>query len=60
MTATGPSSSSHPTADQWGDLQSRLGPRVTSTVIEDASHALFPEQPTAVARAVIGYLRTLT
>jgi hypothetical protein len=46
--------------DQWGDLQSRLGPRVASTVIEDTSHALFPEQPTAVARAVIGYLRTLT
>jgi pimeloyl-ACP methyl ester carboxylesterase len=46
--------------DQRHDLQSRLGPRATSTVIEDASHALFPEQPTAVARAVIGYLRTPT
>lgn len=46
--------------DQRRDLQSRLGPRATSTVIEDASHALFPEQLTAVARAVIGYLRTPT
>jgi pimeloyl-ACP methyl ester carboxylesterase len=46
--------------DQWGNLRSELGPRVTSTVIEDASHALFPEQPAAVASAVIGYLRTLT
>jgi pimeloyl-ACP methyl ester carboxylesterase len=45
----------HP-KDQWDDLSSRLGPRVTSTVIENASHALFPEQPDAVAGAVIGYL----
>ncbi len=48
----------HP-RDQWGDLRSQLGPRVASTVIEDASHALFPEQSAAVAGAVIGYLRTL-
>jgi pimeloyl-ACP methyl ester carboxylesterase len=48
----------HP-ADQWGDLRARLGSRVTSTVIEDASHALFPEQPAAVASAVISYLRDL-
>jgi pimeloyl-ACP methyl ester carboxylesterase len=45
--------------NQWGDLRSRLGSRVTSTVIEDASHAMFPEQPTAVAGAVIDYLLTL-
>jgi pimeloyl-ACP methyl ester carboxylesterase len=44
---------------QWGLLRSELGPRVTSTVIEDASHALFPEQPAAVAAAVTGYLKTL-
>ena len=48
----------HP-GDQWGDLKSRFGPRVTSTVIADASHALFPEQRAAVASAVISYLRTL-
>ena len=46
--------------DQWGLLRSELGPRVTSTVIADASHALFPEQPAAVAAAVTGYLRALT
>jgi pimeloyl-ACP methyl ester carboxylesterase len=46
--------------DQWGELRSAFGPRVTATVIEDASHALFPEQPAAVAGAVIDYLRTLT
>ena len=47
----------HP-KDQWGDLRSRIGTRVTSTVIGNASHALFPEQPDAVAAAVLGYLET--
>jgi pimeloyl-ACP methyl ester carboxylesterase len=42
--------------EQWRDLRAQFGSRVTSTVIEDASHALFPEQPAAVASAVIGYL----
>ncbi len=46
----------HP-KEQWGLLRSELGSRVTSTVIKDASHALFPEQPAAVAGAVLGYLR---
>ncbi len=46
----------HP-REQWGLLRSELGSRVTSTVIKDASHALFPEQPAAVAAAVLGYLR---
>ncbi|WP_406813961.1 hypothetical protein [Mycobacterium sp. M23085] len=45
--------------DEWTELRTRLGARVASTVIKDASHALFPEQPAAVAAAVIGYLRTL-
>jgi len=31
---------------------------VTSTVIGNASHALFPEQPDAVAAAVLRYLKT--
>jgi pimeloyl-ACP methyl ester carboxylesterase len=44
---------------QWPDLRNELGSRVTTTVIEDASHALFPEQPGAVARAITGYLKTL-
>jgi pimeloyl-ACP methyl ester carboxylesterase len=49
----------HP-KDQWEDLRTQLGPRVTSAVIKDASHALFPEQPDAVADTVINYLATLT
>jgi pimeloyl-ACP methyl ester carboxylesterase len=44
---------------EWADLRSELGSRVTTTVIEDASHALFPEQPAAVAQAVISYLKKL-
>ena len=44
---------------QWGDLRNELGARVTSTVIENASHALFPEQPGAVADAAIEFLLTL-
>jgi pimeloyl-ACP methyl ester carboxylesterase len=41
---------------EWGDLRDRYGTRVTTTVIADASHALFPEQPTAVADAITSYL----
>lgn len=33
--------------------------RVTTTVIPNAGHALLPEQPEAVARAVLGYLERL-
>lgn len=43
---------------QWGDLRAQLGSRVTTTVIDDASHALFPEQPDAVASTVTSYLRS--
>jgi pimeloyl-ACP methyl ester carboxylesterase len=45
--------------DEWGDLRARYGDRVTTTVIDDASHALFPEQPDTVATAVVDYLRTV-
>jgi pimeloyl-ACP methyl ester carboxylesterase len=41
---------------EWDDLHARYGDRITTTVIEHASHALFPEQPAAVAGAVLGYL----
>lgn len=44
---------------EWGDLRARYGDRVTTTVIDDASHALFPEQPAAVAATVIEYLNTV-
>jgi pimeloyl-ACP methyl ester carboxylesterase len=42
---------------EWGALRAEFGSRITTTIIENASHALFPEQPGAVARAVIDYLR---
>lgn len=52
-------SSSRPTdvtADECADLRTRrYGDRITSTVIDDASHALFPEQPDAVAAAITSY-----
>ncbi len=44
--------------EEWADLRSQLGPRVTTTVTEDASHAMFPEQDAAAAGAVLGYLKT--
>lgn len=37
----------------WSALREQLGSRVTSRVIEDASHALFPEQPDKVADVVL-------
>ncbi|MFT8244916.1 alpha/beta fold hydrolase [Roseomonas sp. BN140053] len=40
-------------------LREALGPRVTRVVIENAGHALIPEQPAAVAEALIGYARGL-
>jgi hypothetical protein len=42
--------------DEWADLRTSYGGHINSTVIADASHALFPEQPDAVAAAIIGYL----
>jgi hypothetical protein len=43
--------------DEWADPRTSYGERITSTVIADASHALFPEQPDAVSAAIVGYLR---
>ena len=37
----------------WNEMRDQFGDRVTATVIKDASHALFPEQPEAVAEAVL-------
>ena len=37
----------------WHELRQQFGERVTAVVIENASHALFPEQPDAVAEAVL-------
>jgi pimeloyl-ACP methyl ester carboxylesterase len=40
-----------------GVLKSLLGDRVTIVVIPNASHALFPEQPNAVAEAIATFAR---
>ncbi len=39
----------------WDELHMELGDRVDRVVIEDASHALFVEQPDAVAEAVLSW-----
>jgi len=44
---------------KWGELREEFGARVATVVIEDASHALFPEQPRAVAEAILNWLRGL-
>jgi len=41
------------------DLKNELGERVTIRVIANAGHALIPEQPEAVANAMVDYIRDL-
>jgi len=45
--------------DKWDELKQSYGDRVTTVMIPDASHALFPEQPKLVADAVAAWVRTL-
>ncbi len=45
--------------DKWEELRTEFGLRVQARVIEDASHALFPEQPHAVAEAILGWVAAL-
>ena len=45
--------------DKWGELRASYGERVTTVVIPDSSHALFPEQPEAIAEAIVGWVRGL-
>ena len=45
--------------DLWFELREACGSRVTTRVITNASHALFPEQPEAVADVVIDWVRKL-
>ncbi len=42
----------------WGELRRQLGDRVTTAIVPNASHALFPEQPEHVAEAVIEWCRS--
>ena len=39
----------------WEELRHQLGNRVTTEIVTDASHALFPEQPDRVADVVIAW-----
>jgi hypothetical protein len=41
------------------ELRDELGDRVSVAVIRDASHALLPEQPTAVVTAIVAWVRGL-
>ena len=41
------------------ELRASLGPQVTRVVVEGAGHALLPEQPAAVAEALIAFARGL-
>ncbi|GCE07754.1 alpha/beta fold hydrolase [Dictyobacter aurantiacus] len=43
----------------WGELRQQLGDRVTTEIVTDASHALFPEQPEQVANVVIAWCQRL-
>lgn len=45
--------------EKWDELRTELGPRVQKQVIPGASHALFPEQPQAVAAAINAWLITI-
>ena len=44
---------------QWGDMRAEFGERVTTVIIHDSSHAMFPEQPAQVASAILSWLPTL-
>ena len=37
----------------WNEMRDQFGDRVTASIVEDASHSLFPEQPAAVAEATV-------
>lgn len=44
---------------EWTDLLEAYGERVRTSIIEDASHALFPEQPDAVAGVLLRQIAEL-
>ncbi|WP_428393519.1 alpha/beta fold hydrolase [Lichenicoccus sp.] len=43
----------------WSEMDEGLGDRATTVIIDDASHALFPEQPDLVAEAVLRWAARL-
>jgi pimeloyl-ACP methyl ester carboxylesterase len=45
--------------DRWDELVKEFGSRVVVVTIPKSSHALFPEQPVAVAQAIAGWVKNL-
>ncbi|TMV04366.1 alpha/beta fold hydrolase [Brucella haematophila] len=45
--------------DRWKEMRREFGERVTTVIIPDASHALFPEQPEAIAEAISSWSKKL-
>ncbi len=45
--------------DRWDELKREFGDRVKVVTIPKASHALFPEQPVAVAQAIADWVHNL-
>jgi pimeloyl-ACP methyl ester carboxylesterase len=45
--------------EKWTEMREEFGARVTTVMIPDASHALFPEQPARVAAAILDWMRAL-
>ena len=41
----------------WNEMSDQFGDRIAKVIVKDASHALFPEQPEAVAEAVLPWAR---
>jgi pimeloyl-ACP methyl ester carboxylesterase len=45
--------------ERWGELRDKVGDRATTVVVDDAAHALFPEQPERVAEVVLDWIGKL-
>lgn len=45
--------------ERWGELRDKVGDRATTVVVDDAAHALFPEQPERVAEVVLEWIGKL-
>lgn len=45
--------------DRWDELKKEFGTRLTVATIPKASHALFPEQPVAIAQAIATWVKAL-
>lgn len=42
--------------EEWSDLSTAYGDRVSTSIIDGASHALFPEQPQVVPDTLLAHL----